>query len=130
MPNYSYRCLDCHKRFEVFLSYNEYGVKQVTCPHCASLNVQRRIGRVRIARSDASRLDNFDDPNAFDGLEDDPRAMGRMMRKMGKELGEEIGPEFNEVVDRLEAGQSPEDIEASLPDMGGEGDLGGGDEDF
>lgn len=129
MPNYSYRCLDCHKRFEVFLSYNEYGVKQVTCPHCASPNIQRRIGRVRIARSDESRLENFDDPGAFDGLEDDPRAMGRMMRKMGKEMGEDIGPEFNEVVDRLEAGQSPEDIEAALPDMGGEGDLGG-DEDF
>ena len=27
-----------------------------------------------------------------------------------------MGPEFHEVVDRLEAGQSPEDIEQSLPE--------------
>jgi hypothetical protein len=42
-------------------------------------------------------------------------------------MGEELGPEFDEVVDRLEAGQSPEDIEKDLPDLGSEGgapDLG------
>jgi len=53
--------------------------------------------------------------------------MGQMMRKMGKEMGEELPPEFDEVVDRLESGQSPEDIESALPDLGG--DAGGGDED-
>ena len=36
-----------------------------------------------------------------------------MMRKMSSEMGEDMGPEFDEVVGRLEAGQSPEDIEAS-----------------
>ena len=40
------------------------------------------------------------------------------MRKMGKEMGEELPPEFDEVVDRLEMGQSPEDIEKDLPDLG------------
>ena len=45
--------------------------------------------------------------------------MGRMMRKMGNEMGEEMPPEFSEVVDRLEKGQSPEDIEKELPDLGG-----------
>ncbi len=47
-----------------------------------------------------------------------------MMRKMGQELGEELPPEFDEVVDRLEAGENPEEIEESMPD------LGGGDMDF
>jgi len=114
MPSYPYRCLDCRRRFEVFMTYTEYGARPVTCPHCASQNVQRRIGRVRIARSTESRLDDFDDPSSLDGLEDDPRALGRMMRKMGSEIGEEVGPEFDEVVHRLEAGQSPEEIEAAL----------------
>lgn len=62
---------------------------------------------------------DFADPSALAGLENDPQAMGRMMRKMGKEMGEEIPPEFNEVVDRLEKGQSPEEIEKELPDLGG-----------
>jgi hypothetical protein len=29
-------------------------------------------------------------------------------------------PEFDDVVDRLEAGQSPEDIESALPDLAGD----------
>ena len=57
------------------------------------------------------------DPAALEGLEDDPRALGRMMRQMGNELGEELPPEFGEVVDRLEKGQSPEEIEQALPDL-------------
>ena len=67
-----------------------------------------------------------DEFSGFEGMEDDPKAMGRMMRKMGKEMGEELPPEFDEVVDRLESGQSPEDIEKSIPDLGGES--GGKDE--
>jgi len=39
-----------------------------------------------------------------------------------QELGEDMGPEFDEVVDRLEKGQSPEDIENDLPDLGSGGD--------
>lgn len=44
------------------------------------------------------------------------------MREMSRELGEDMGAEFDEVVDRLEKGQSPEEIERDLPDLGaGEG---------
>ena len=92
--------------------------RTITCPHCASDQVQRRIGRIRIARSEESRLDDLADPGNLEGLENDPRAMGQMMRKMGREMGEDLGPEFDEVVGRLEAGQSPEDIEQALPDLG------------
>lgn len=130
MPIYQYRCLNCKKRFELFLSYTEYGKKSVHCPHCTSDQVQRRIGRIRIAKSEESRLDALTDPSGLEGLENDPRALGKMMRKMSNEMGEEVGPEFDEVVDRLEAGQSPEDIEKAIPDLeGGAGGLGG-DGDF
>ena len=118
MPLYQYRCLSCKKRFEIFMTYHEYGQKPVACPHCASDQVQRRIGRIRVARSEDSRLDDFADPSSLEGLENDPQAMGRMMRKMGREMGEDLGPEFDEVVGRLEAGQNPEDIEKALPDLG------------
>lgn len=126
MPTYPYRCLNCNKRFEIFMTYAEYGTIPVSCPHCGNTNVTRRISRVRIARSTDSILDNLDDPSSLDGLEDDPKAMGQMMRRMGAELGEDLGPEFHEVVDRLEAGQSPEEIESALPELGESG--GGVDE--
>ena len=40
---------------------------------------------------------------------------------MGNEMGEDLGSDFNEVVDRLEAGEDPESIEKSMPDLGGSG---------
>lgn len=128
MPIYQYRCKNCKKRFEIFLSYKDYDKKKVQCPHCASDLVQRRIERIRIAKSEDSRLDALTDISGLEGIENDPRALGKMMRKMGNEMGEEVGPEFDEVVDRLEAGQSPEDIEKAIPDL--EGGAGGRGEDM
>ncbi|MDX1416725.1 MAG: hypothetical protein R3293_21165 [Candidatus Promineifilaceae bacterium] len=59
------------------------------------------------------------DDSSMAGLdEEDPRALGRFMRKMSNEMGEDMGAEFNEVVDRLEKGESPESIEESMPDLG------------
>jgi putative FmdB family regulatory protein len=130
MPNYPYTCLNCRKRFEVFMTYSEYGTKEVHCPRCDSDQVQRRIGRIRVARSEESHMESLADPSQLDGLEDDPKALGRMMRKMSNEMGEEMGPEFDEVIDRLEAGQSPEEIEEAIPDMGGGGDDYAGGDDF
>jgi putative FmdB family regulatory protein len=133
MPIYDYVCLDCRKRFDLFMSYHEYGTRSVTCSHCGSGNVRRRLNRVRIAKSEDSRMESlgdFADPSALDGLEENPQELGRMMRRMGKEMGEDLPPEFDEVVDRLEKGQSPEDIEAALPDLGGEAGGGGLDDDF
>jgi putative FmdB family regulatory protein len=130
MPYYPYRCLDCQRRFEIFLSYKEYGTRAVTCPFCNSANVQRLITRVRIAKSEESRLEELADPSLLAGLEDDPKALGKMMRRMGNELGEELPPEFDEVVDRLEAGQSPEEIEKAMPDLAGPEDGGGSSSDF
>lgn len=126
MPNYQYICIECQKRFEVYLTYDEYGTNPVDCPNCSSKNVQRLIGRVRFARSEESRLEDLADPSALAGLEDDPQAMGQMMRKMSREMGEDMGPEFDEVIDRLESGQSPEEIEEAVPDLGGgDGGMGG-----
>jgi hypothetical protein len=69
-------------------------------------------------------MDSMADPSALEGMQDDPRAMGQMMKKMSREMGEDLPPEFDDVVDRLEAGQSPEDIESAMPDLGA--DAGGG----
>lgn len=123
MPTYDFICNNCNQHFDVFMSFAEYGKKPVTCAHCNSKNVRRRMTKVRIAKSDDSRMDSMaDDFSGFEGMENDPQAMGRMMRKMGKEMGEDLPPEFDEVVDRLESGQSPEEIEKAVPDLGaGEG---------
>ena len=126
MPLYEFRCLDCKRRFEARLSYEEYGQKAIQCAHCQSERVQRRISRVRVAKSEESRLESLADPAQLEGLDEDPQALARMMRTMSGQLGEEMPAEFDEVVNRLEAGQSPEEIDAALPDLG-EGGFGADD---
>ena len=121
MPTYDFICNACQQRFDIFLTYQEYGVKAVHCTHCKSADVRRRMTKVRIAKTEAGRMEAMaNDFPGFEGLDDDPRALGQVMKKMGKEMGEELPAEFDEVVDRLEAGQSPEDIQSALPDLGGD----------
>src|SRR5512138_422545 len=123
MPTYDFICNDCRQRFDVFQTFAEYGKVPVTCTHCNSKNVRRRMTRVRVAKSEESRMESMTDNfSGFEGLEEDPQAMGRVMRKMGNEMGEDLPPEFDEVVDRLEKGQSPEDIEKAIPDLGNDAD--------
>ncbi len=118
MPVYEYTCRACGRRARLFMSFAEYDRATPVCPQCGRAELKRRVGRVAFARSEASRLDGLMDDPALDGLEDDPRAMGRMMRRMSSELGEEMGQEFDEVVGRLESGESPASIEAALPELG------------
>ena len=70
----------------------------------------------------------------MDALEDDPVALGGMLRKMKDQMGEEIAPEFDEVVGRLEKGQTPEEIEKEVPEIGaidsGNSDESGYSDDF
>lgn len=120
MPEYTYVCQDCNRIFTVRLSYSEYGKVPVHCPRCGSGNVQRRIGRVRFIRSFESRVEDLADPGTFEELERNPKALARMMRAMSAELGEDLGPELEEVVSRLERGESPEEIEKSMPELAGE----------
>jgi putative FmdB family regulatory protein len=125
MPIYEYRCRDCRRRVSIFFRSFSDIKKDPVCPRCGGTHLTRKISRVSVVRSEDSRLDDLADPSMLDGLdEDDPKSVARWMRKMSTETGEEMPPEFDEVIDRLESGQSPEEIEESMPDLG-EG-LGGG----
>jgi putative FmdB family regulatory protein len=119
MPNYEYICDDCHQRFSLAIAYADYGRKKVSCPYCGSSRINRRIGRVRLVRSNGARMQQFKDladPQSIDPLENEPREMGRRLRKLSEEIGEDISPQFNEVVERLESGQSTDEIESALAD--------------
>ena len=129
MPTYDFVCRNCGQPFDVFLSFSEYGSTKVKCIHCGSFDVRRRMTRVRLAKSEESRLDGIADESALEGMENDPQALGRMMKKMGREMGEDLPPEFDDMVDRLEAGQSPEEIEQAMPDLGADSDASPGMDD-
>jgi putative FmdB family regulatory protein len=129
MPIYEYHCQDCRRRVSVFFrSYT--GVEdRPACPRCGGENLNRLISRVAVVRSEDSRLDDLADPSALGDLdENDPKSIARWMRKMSAETGEDMPQEFDEVIDRLESGQSPEQIEDALPGLAD--GMGGGMDDL
>jgi len=120
MPLYEYRCNACRRRVTLLRSFSDTSAP--CCPECDSEELTRLVSRVAVLRSEESRLESLADPSNLSGLdESDPRSMARWMRKMSQEMGEDMGPEFDEMVDRLEAGESPEEIERSVEGLGEEG---------
>ncbi len=128
MPIYEYFCSDCSRRVSLlWRSMAAAAEGTPVCPRCGGQQLRRLISRVAVVRSEESRLDALADTNMLGDLdENDPRSMARWMKRMSREMGEDLGDEFHEVVARLEAGESPEDIENAMPDLAG-GPGGGSD---
>ncbi len=113
MPIYEYACPDCRKIFSFLVRGAEK--KQLPCPRCGRRGLKRIYSPFALTHSEESRLEKLADPANFAALdENDPRAMARLMRKMARETGEELDDETREVVERLEAGEDPEQLEKKL----------------
>lgn len=110
MPIYEYRCNRCQSRASIFQRSIQVAAAAV-CSHCGSTDLTRLISRVAVLHSEESHLEDLaSDASLADLDESDPRSMARWARRMGREMGEELGPEFDEMVDRMEAGEMPEDL--------------------
>lgn len=98
MPIYEYRCQECGKRFElIFL--NVQTTSPIKCKYCQSQKVERLISRVRVIKSEESRLESLADPSKLSGFDEkDSRSIARWVKKIGKEAGEDIG---DDVVDQM-----------------------------
>jgi len=56
--------------------------------------MSRLISRVRVLRSEESRLESLADPSKWGGLdENDPASVARWMKKMSGEMGEDLSSE-------------------------------------
>jgi len=125
MPIYEYRCHGCRRRVSLFFrSFS--AVSEPVCPECGSRELTKLVSRVAVMKSEESRLEDLADPSSLSGLdENDPKSVARWARKMGQQLGEDLGPEYEEMIDRMEAGEMPDDEEmGGMPGMDGDGGLG------
>lgn len=122
MPMYEYRCGQCRRRFTVF--FRSFSTeKEVSCTSCGSADVSKLISTFAVLKSEERRMEDMGDPSMLGDLdESDPRSMARALRKMGGQMGEDVmGPEFSEMIERMEAGESPEGMGLPISD-GGMGD--------
>jgi len=116
MPIYEFRCNACRRRTSVF-TRSIGAPADATCEHCGSRKLSRVMSRVAVLRSEGDSSDGFDESSLADVDENDPRSMARWVRKMSRQMGEPLDGEMQADLERMEAGEMPDDF-------GGEGDDG------
>ena len=102
MPIYEYRCEDCGRISEFLLiKTDEIFVPQ--CKRCKSKKMSRVLSRVKVIRSEESRMESLADPSKWGDLDErDPKSMAKWMKRMGKELGEDMEGMDEEVDQAIE----------------------------
>ncbi len=102
MPIYEYRCEDCGRISEFLLiKTDEIFVPQ--CKRCKSKKMSRVLSKVKVIRSEESRMESLADPSKWGDLDErDPKSMAKWMKRMGKELGEDMEGMDEEVDQAIE----------------------------
>lgn len=130
MPIYEFYCSDCHMIFN-FFSRTVNTKRQPNCPKCGDKKLERQISLFSVTGK-ASEDDGLDDlpideskmeramdmlAREADGIdENDPRQAANLMRKMSEMAGMELGKGMQEALQRMEAGEDPDQIEAEMGD--------------
>ena len=68
------------------------------------------MSRVAVLRPDGDEFDSLDESSMADVDENDPRSMARWVRKMSRQMGEPLDAEMESELERMEAGEMPDDF--------------------
>lgn len=133
MPIYEFYCPACHAIY----SFWSRTIETERCPGCPKSDqhqLQRQVSRFAVVS--ANRTDTGEDSssppidetkmeNALSALaseaegvkEDDPRAAARLMHRFSDMTGMRLGENMEKALQRLEAGEDPETVEAEMGDL-------------
>ncbi len=142
MPIYEYYCADNHTIYQFYAKTIAQAATTPRCPDQPKFRLKKIVSAFAITSGGPSSepppapsggsesLDPLDDPKndatmaamekEFDSMdENDPKAMGRMMRKMSDLSGEKMDGKLEEVVRKLEEGTDPDSLEEQLGPIDG-----------
>ena len=109
MPIYEYRCHSCRKPTSVF-TRSMFTAPSATCNHCGSTDLVRLFSRVAVLRSEGDGPSGgVDESSLGDVDEDDPRSVAKWVRQMSRQMGEPLDANMEADLDRMEAGEMPDD---------------------
>ncbi len=155
MPIYEYYCSDNHRIYSFFAKTLAQGQTIPKCPDNPAFRMKKIVsafavtGRTRKTETEGKGAEGTGPAaganpaeearmeaamSAMEGEfsnvdENDPRAMGRMMRRMSDLTGEKLDGEMEEVVRKLEEGADPDQLEDQLGGAFGE-EGGAGDDPY
>jgi putative FmdB family regulatory protein len=112
MPIYEYRCPKCGRKWsKIWMkSPTKKDEASLRCRSCQGRSLRRIPSIFSRPKSEEERLESLADPSSLAGLdENDPRSLARLMRKMSEETGEPLEGEEAEMLERMEAGEMPDD---------------------
>src|SRR3954470_14549863 len=137
MPIYEFYCPEHHTIYQFFAKTLAQGKIIPKCPEDPKHRLRKQISAFAVTTGGKKGDDappattlgggeeDADDPRIAAAMgtmekefanvdENDPRAMGRMMRRMAELSGEKIGGEMEEVVRKLEEGADPDALEEQM----------------
>jgi len=138
MPIYEFYCPDNHTIYQFYARTLAQGQTVPPCPANPSFRMEKMVSAFAIGSGGAKDSADGVGPEAGPGGgevgedprmeaamqamekefssidENDPKAMGRMMRRMAELTGEKIDGEMEEVVRKLEEGTDPESLDEQL----------------
>src|SRR3990170_4091821 len=120
MPIYEFRCRRCRRRSSVF-TRSIGGEVEAVCDHCGSREMSRLISRVEVVRSEDDAFAGLDESSLGDVDENELRSMARWVRQMSRQMGEPLDSEMESELERMEAGETPDDLEGDGDDDEGVG---------
>ena len=109
MPLYEYRCRQCKRK--VMLYSPTFSQVSPPCTQCGSDTLQRLFSTFSVRSKTHKDVyeDILSDSQLTRGmLADDPRALAEWNKRMSQ--GEEVAPEYEEMIERMEKGETPAEL--------------------
>jgi hypothetical protein len=142
MPIYEFYCPDNHRIYQFYARSLAQGGTVPKCPDNPKFRMRKVLSAFAVGGSghpeggEGAAAAADESPGGgrmeaamgamereFSGVdENDPKAMGRMMRRMAEITGEKMGGDMEEVVRKLEEGADPESLDEQLGAEPAEGD--------
>ena len=118
-----YQCKSCRRKVSVYVK-GFSGTPEVACSFCGGKDLARLFSTFAMVRGDSDIYDDILSDSSLVNrmMANDPKALVEWSRRMGGTEGENA-PEYQEMVERLERGESVESVAADMQkrELGGEG---------
>jgi len=110
MPIYEYRCQSCQRRVSIYLRDSSASPK---CPSCGGEDLVRLFSSFAVHGGGYKEIyeDILGDSRLVDGMmRNDPRALAEWNKRMSRGMDEETAPEYQEMLERMEQGETPQEL--------------------